>query len=69
LGIDAGDVESAEDPNQQSYCELDDWKMATLTVASNGRVPKHAFDDALARLPSYIVSLTLRRVFDDQIQL
>jgi hypothetical protein len=58
LGCDAGDFETAEDLNQQNYYELDDWKVATRAVVSDGRVSKHAFDDALARLPSYTVSLT-----------
>jgi hypothetical protein len=60
LGDDADDGESAalaaavhqEDLNEQSFYELDDWKSATRAVVTDGRVPKHAFDDALARIPS-----------------
>jgi hypothetical protein len=49
-----------EDLNQQSYYELEDWEAVTRAVMSHGRVPKHVFDTALARVPSYIVNLAVR---------
>lgn len=53
-------AEHQEDLQEQRFYELKDWEATTRAVVSNGRISKHVFYEALARTPSYIVSLALQ---------
>jgi len=64
LGVSVGSLDSTalpaadhqEDLQEQRFYELRDWEATTRAVVSDGRISKHAFYEALARTPSYIVS-------------